>query len=144
MQGRVGFVNAAPNFVQTTDIKELIAAANAAGPLTAIFIDTYDREPSGTPEDTDKSAWEVLARCEELGRAAGALVVLVRRVAHDILLLYADRAIRVSCDEQRVAKVRSGDEFKFKLKQVPIGVDADGRKVTSCVVEHDDVNVLTA
>lgn len=94
----------------------------------------------------------VLSHCKFLHRKTGALVVLIHHSGKDAtrgargwsgLRAAADAEIEVTRNGDfraaTVTKMKDGSDgasHSFKLKVVPLGVDADGEEESSCVVEH--------
>lgn len=139
-------------------IEECIHWARSYGtPLELITIDTFNKATPGANENDGKDMGIVLARCDRIRKATGAHVQLVHHLnaggqkarGHTSLFANVENVImcRIVPDhtdadgrkvrEAVIAKQKDGEDgisFKFVLPQVEIGVDADGEKVTSCIV----------
>jgi hypothetical protein len=143
----------APNFLEKTDIKDLIAAAQALGAVNTIVVDTLAQVTAGGNENSGEDMGRALAHCKALGRATGAMVLLVAHSGKDSARgLRGWSGIKGALDVEilveRSDKYRSttitkmkdgegeGEEFAFSLHSVTVGQDEDGDDVTSCVVQH--------
>lgn len=100
---------------------------------------------------------EIIDRCKRLADATGAVVVLVHHSGkdsskgsrgHSSLLGAVDAEFEVSkdgtCHLLRNSKQKDGEDgarWGFALRQVMIGMDADGDEVTSCVVIEAEIPV---
>lgn len=126
-------------------------------PLELITIDTFNKATPGANENDGKDMGMVLARCDRIRRATGAHVMLVHHLnaggskarGHTSLFANVENVIlcRMVPDhtdangrkvrEAVIAKQKEGEDgvsFRFVLPQVEIGTDADGDKITSCIV----------
>jgi len=141
----------APNLMQPNDVKALLEAFKPHGRPRVIVIDTVATTTPG--EDENSSAMgKALAHCRALHRATGATVVLIHHSGKDAtkgargwsgLRAAVDCEIEITRrgDERlaRITKQKDGQDggvYPFKLIVVPIGEDADGEAIDSCVVEH--------
>ena len=120
----------------------------------SVVIDTLSATTPGGNENSGEDMGRVLSHCKLLHRKTGALVVLIHHSGKDAtkgargwsgLRAAADAEIEVTRNgDFRAATVTklkdAGDfeQFSFKLNVVPLGNDADGEPVSSCVVEHID------
>ena len=144
----------APNLLEQTDAAALYGAIVKWGKPDVIVIDTLSATTPGGNENSGEDMGRVLSHCKLLHRKTGALVVLIHHSGKDAtkgargwsgLRAAADAEIEVTRNgDFRAATVTklkdAGDfeQFSFKLNVVPLGVDADGEPVSSCVVEHLD------
>ncbi len=144
----------APNLLEQTDAAALYGAIIKWGKPDVIVIDTLSATTPGGNENSGEDMGRVLSHCKLLHRKTGALVVLIHHSGKDAtkgargwsgLRAAADAEIEVTRNgDFRAATVTklkdAGDfeQFSFKLNVVPLGVDADGEPVSSCVVEHID------
>jgi hypothetical protein len=144
----------APNLLEATDAAALYGAIIKWGKPDVIVIDTLSATTPGGNENSGEDMGRVLSHCKLLHRKTGALVVLIHHSGKDAtkgargwsgLRAAADAEIEVTRNgDFRAATVTklkdAGDfeQFSFKLNVVPLGVDADGEPVSSCVVEHID------
>ena len=119
-----------------------------------IILDTMASVSPGSNENSAEDVGKLLAHCKFLHRKTGALVVLISHSGKDAskgmrgwsgTKAAADAEIEVTRNgDFRAATVTklkdAGDfeQFSFKLNVVPLGNDADGEPVSSCVVEHID------
>lgn len=126
-------------------------------PLELIVIDTFNKATPGANENDGKDMGVVLARCDKIRKATGAHVMLVHHLnaggnkarGHTSLFANVENVLlcRIVPDhsdadnrkvrEAVVSKQKDGEDgtsFKFVLPQVEIGTDADGDKITSCIV----------
>lgn len=148
----VRFVTDAPNLMDKADIRELLISLLSYGKLDFVVIDTYARAMVGANENDAKDVTQAVAHCDAIHRKTGAMVLLVHHSGKDpnsgargssVLRAAADVEIEVVRTSQyraaTVTKMKDGDdgqEFQFKLAEVPVGRDEDGETITSCVVEH--------
>lgn len=148
----LGVIPDAPNLMEKADIKDLVAAIKAFGPVDMVIIDTFAQSFQGN-ENSGEDMSRALAHCKAIHRATGAVIMLVAHSGKDAsrgvrgwsgLRGAADAQIEiVRAGEHRSAiidKQKDGggerDEFAFKLNTVAIGEDEDGETITSCVLEH--------
>lgn len=126
-------------------------------PLELIVIDTFNKATPGANENDGKDMGVVLARCDRIRQATGAHVMLVHHLnaggtkARGHTSLFANVENVILCRyvpdhsdadgrkirEAVIAKQKDGEDgvsFKFVLPQIEIGKDADGDRVTSCIV----------
>lgn len=138
------------DFTNESDVADLAAVLPAGG---VVIIDTLNRAAPGKDENSSKDMGDVLAGMKALQRATGGLVLIVHHTGkdtskgmrgHSSLHAALDGAIEVQrSGEGRVwaaAKVKDGSDdiaVPFKLDVVPLGFDADGEMITSCVVNPD-------
>lgn len=151
----LGVIPDAPNLLEKADVKDLMAAVKAFGPVDIIVLDTFAQVMPGGNENSGEDVGRALAHCRALHRATGALVVLVHHAGKDSskgargwsgLRAAADVEIEIERSDAaraaRVTKLKDGEdgaEFGFRLSGVEIGTDEDGEAITSCVVAHGDV-----
>jgi hypothetical protein len=144
----------APNLLEQTDAAALYGAILKWGKPDVIVIDTLSATTPGGNENSGEDMGRVLSHCKLLHRKTGALVVLIHHSGKDAtkgargwsgLRAAADAEIEVTRNgDFRAATITklkdAGDfeQFSFKLNVVPLGNDADGEPVSSCVVEHID------
>lgn len=148
----IGVIPDAPNLMEKADIKDLVAALKAFGPLDLVVIDTFAQSFQGN-ENSGEDMSRALGHCKAIHRATGALIVLVAHSGKD-----ASRGVRGwsglrGAADAQIEIVRAGDtrsaiidkqkdgggerdEFAFRLNTVEIGEDQDGDTLTSCVLEH--------
>jgi hypothetical protein len=151
----LGVIADAPNLLEKTDVKDLLAALHTFGKVDMIIIDTLAQTMPGGNENSGDDMGRVLAHCKAIHKHTGALVTLVHHSGKDAsrgargwsgLRGAADAQIEiVRAGDDRAAIVDKqkdgageGDEFGFKLNIVTIGEDEDGEAVTSCTLEHTD------
>ena len=141
----------APNIMEKADALALAKAVHAGGDPAIIVVDTLAQTTPGANENSGEDMGRALAHCRGLHRATGALVILIHHSGKDStkgargwsgLQGAADTIIELMrSDDDRVATVTKqkdgtdGAEFGFRLTPVPIGFDADGDEITSCLVE---------
>lgn len=141
----------APNFMERSHIADVIAGLNAVGPVKVVVVDTLAQVMPGGNENSGEDLGKVVGHCKAIRSATGAVVVLIHHSGKNAgkgargwsgLRAAADAEIEiVRIDNDRVATVtkmkdgEDGQEFGFRLLQVPVGQDDEGEVVTSCVVE---------
>ena len=136
------------------DVPELAKAVIAGGAGGLVILDTLNRACTGADENSSVDMGNLIAAAKQLQTLTGGLVLLVHHTGKDTTKglrghssLYAalDGAIEVTATDTRkawsVAKCKddvTGDAHPFKLEIVPVGIDADGDEITSCVAVPDD------
>ena len=146
----LSIINAAPNMMDKAQALEIAKAVLAAGGASVVVIDTFAQVMPGGNENSGEDVGKVLAHCQGIHRATGALVLLVHHSGkdeakgargHSSLKGNADAELEVfRVDNERVLSVskqkdgEDGKEYGFRLAQIGIGCDKDGDEVTSCIV----------
>jgi AAA domain len=133
-----------------------IEALNAIFPVKigVVVIDTLARCFGGGDESATKDMNAFVMRCGTIVNETGATVIVVHHFGKDesrgmrgsiALKAAADTVIEVTgLDGVRTARVEkqkdgtAGDSFTFTLQPVDLEPDADGERVTSCVVVPSD------
>ncbi len=125
-------------------------------PIGAIFIDTFATATPGANENDGGEVSKILARASRIAAECDTIVVIVHHMNADGKKLRGHTSIRANVDnvllvskldikdangrwQRKVELVKNkegedGFSWHFVLKQVEFGVDADGDKITSCVV----------
>lgn len=150
----IGVIPDAPNLLERTDVKDLVVAIKAFGPVEVIVVDTFAQVMPGANENSGEDVGRALAHCRAIHKATGALVILVHHSGKDAsrgargwsgLRAAADVEIEISrADDKRCASVtklkdgEDGAEFGFTLSTVTIGEDEEGDAITSCVVAQGE------
>jgi len=149
----------APNILKTDDVRELIVAAQKLGKLDVLFIDTLAAVTPGMDENAAKDVGRALEHCKALRKHTGAQVILIAHVGKDqgkgirgwsgiggaagsIIEVRRDQYGRKAVID-KAKDAEDGAELPFSLKVVTIGENA-GKPITSCVVEHLDVERVQA
>ena len=148
-------IPANPNFLQASDIKDLIAGVIAFNP-DIIIVDTWAQVTAGGNENSGEDMGKALANCRKLKDKTGATVLLIHHSGKDAdrgargwsgLKGAADAEMEVArSNDDRVLSVTKlkdgieGLEFGFKLNVVTLGLDSDGDELTSCVVLASDTS----
>jgi RecA-family ATPase len=136
-------------------VKDLIDEINAHAatfdvPLRLVVIDTLAKATAGADEISGKDMGMVLDNVDAIQSQTGAHVMLVHHLnaggskvrGHSSIYANVDQVLLVERDEQ--TKIRTvvldkqkddedGQRFQFDLPQVVIGIDEEGRQITSCV-----------
>jgi hypothetical protein len=146
----------APNLREPKDAAALAYSITAwvkkQGQVDVVVIDTLSATTPGGNENSGEDMGLVLSHCKLIHRETGALVVLIHHSGKDTsrgargwsgLRAAADAEIEIIRNgDYRTANVTKmkdgtdGESFSFKLKVIPLGVDADGEPQSSCVIEH--------
>ena len=126
-------------------------------PLELIVIDTFNKATPGANENDGKDMGMVLARCDKIRAATGAHVMLVHHLnsggtkarGHTSLFANVENVVTVrkvldsrDSDKRQIrewvlSKQKDGEDGvgkKFVLPLVELGFDAEGDKITSCVI----------
>lgn len=145
----------APNLMAENDAKELAKTLRAEGSPKLVIIDTLAQVTPGGDENNSKDMKTAMNHARAIGRATGAMVVVVHHSGKDaskgargwsglkgdvdveleVSRAGDDRTLTVS----KLKEGREGDKYGFKLLDIPLGMDDDGEVYGSCVVEHGPV-----
>lgn len=136
-------------------VKDLIDEINAHAktfevPLRLVVIDTLAKATAGADEISGKDMGMVLDNVDQIQSKTGAHVMLVHHMnadksrvrGHTSIYANVDQVVLVERDE--TTKIRTvtldkqkdeeeGLRFQFELPQLVIGIDDEGRQITSCV-----------
>lgn len=153
----IGIINARPNIMEVDEVREIAKAIKASGGCAVLIMDTLAQVTPGANENSGEDMGRALAHARVLAEVTGAMVVLVHHSGKDQskgsrgwsgMLGAVDVEIAVIRDEDRnyrefrVTKQKDGEDglrHAFKLDVVTLGEDADGDKITSCVVVFTEV-----
>lgn len=146
---------AAPNLLDKKDAGALIDAVATAGPLDIVFVDTLAQVTPGADENSGQDMGRVIAHCGRIQAQTGAMVVLIHHSGKDAAkggrgwsgikaALNVEIEI-IRSDNDRCATVSKmkdgageGDDYGFKLRTIPVGMDDDGEVISSCVLVTPD------
>lgn len=145
-------IPATPNFLQSKDVKDLIAAIKPYKPAV-IIIDTWAQVTAGGDENSGEDMGKALGHCKAMHYATGATPIIIHHSGKDSskgargwsgVHGAADAILDINrSDDDRVMSVvkmkdgSEGKEYGFRLQTVRLGEDEDGDDITSCVVvEH--------
>jgi hypothetical protein len=154
----VGVIPAAPNFMERDDIKDVVTAIRASGGADLVIVDTFAQVTPGANENAGEDMGLALRHAQVLHDALGAMILLVHHSGKDAtrgargwsgIKAAADVEIEVTRHESgqrdlRISKMKDGEDglaWGFGLTVVPLGRDADGDEITSCVVVPADLPV---
>lgn len=145
-------IDDAPDFTKDGDP---MAMAQQIGQADVIFIDTLARITAGGNENAGEDMGPVIARCQALHKATGALIVLIHHSGKTAdkgsrgwsgLRAAADSEIFVektlNGHQATVTKQKDGPDnlsWGFTLPVYTLEVDEDGDEVTSCTYEPSDI-----
>jgi hypothetical protein len=120
--------------------------------VDVIVIDTMSAVSPGGNENSGETVGLLLSHCKLLHQKTGALVILIHHSGKEEsrgargwsgLRAAADAEIEVTRNGDyrtlTVTKLKDGSDnesFSFKLKVIPLGLNADGEEESSCVIEH--------
>ena len=123
-------------------------AALVGMPVGLIVIDTLNRAIPGDDENSAQDTSAFVSQCSKITNATGAAILVVHHCGKDAargmrgssaLFAAADAVIQVDADKQIIIdKCKDGETGtlgSFRLVPKTIGIDDDGDKITSCVVE---------
>ena len=135
-----------------TEVKDLADLAAVVPTGAVVILDTLNRAAPTADENSSRDMGQILEAAKRLQAEIGGLVVLVHHTGkdttkgargHSSLFAAFDAAIEVfKTVEQRswkVAKAKDGQDgfaHDFLLGVVPLGHDADGEPISSCVVQR--------
>lgn len=148
----IGILADAPNFMEVSQVKDVIRAVKTYGDVGLVVVDTFAQVMAGANENAGEDVGKALKHCREIHKRTGAMVILVHHAGKDSskgargwsgLRAASDVEIEVNrADDDRsatVTKLKDGQDgatFGFKLNTVQVDIDEDGDAVTSCVVEY--------
>ena len=150
----IGIIENAPNMLEASHVKLMLAAIAAFGPAVLIIFDTLAQVTPGGDENASATMTMAVNNCRSVAKAAGATCMLVHHSGKDIekgarghssLKAAVDTELCVQRAEEgpaRAVKVTKqkelydGEEFGFELDVIVLGQDADGDDISSCVVRH--------
>jgi hypothetical protein len=149
-------ITAAPNFLESDDIAEVIAELQSVGDVSCVMVDTLAQVTPGANENTSEDMGRALSNVRLIHSATDATVLGVHHAGKDLsrgsrgwsgLKAAADAQIEVlryedGSREIHIEKMKDGEDglrWGFKLEVVDLGVDYDGDPVTSCVAIETDL-----
>ena len=153
----IGIITAAPNFLETDEVKEVVASIVGAGGADLLVVDTFAQVTPGANENASEGMGLALSHARGLREATGAMCLLIHHAGKDAskgargwsgIKAACDVEIEISRDEEnntremRLSKSKDGEDglrWGFRLDVVTLGLDADGDEITSCVVSEADV-----
>jgi len=124
--------------------------AKHAQPVALVVIDTLSRAIAGGDENAPTDMGAIVRNFDRIRTATGAHLMVVHHSGkdkargargHSLLRAATDTELEVDNHVITATKQReldAGEPIRFNLKTVEIGRDADGDKVTSCIVELRD------
>jgi hypothetical protein len=139
------------------DTDALIEKIRALREFELIIIDTLSRAMSGGDESSPKDMSAFVKNCDTIKEETGAHVLIIHHSGkdqsksargHSALRAAVDTEIEItnknSVISAEIVKQRDGatnEAFHFELKQIYLGQDEDGDKITSCVLEVAEASV---
>jgi hypothetical protein len=122
--------------------------------VDVIVIDTMASVSPGGNENSAEDVGKLLQHCKFLHKQTGALVVLISHSGKDQTRGMRGWSGAKAAADAEIEVTRNGDyrtltvtklkdladneSFSFKLKVIPLGLNADGEEESSCVIEHVD------
>lgn len=154
----IAVLTGAPSFLEKKDISALAEAMVAYGQIDVLVVDTLAQVTPGANENSSEDMGRAIKHCKLLHEATGATIILIHHSGKDAargargwsgLKGALDCELEVArCDDDRVltiSKIKDGpgegQQYGFKLLDVPLGMDDDGDVYGSCVVEYSEVAV---
>lgn len=151
----IKIMTAAPNFLEKEDIKDVIDAVKAAGPMDLMIVDTFAQVTPGANENAGEDMGLALGNAKLIKETTGATVLLIHHAGKDQskgargwsgIKAAADAEIEVlrhdtGAREVKITKMKDGEDglsWPFALETVLLGTDEDGEPVTSCVISAAD------
>jgi RecA-family ATPase len=124
------------------------------GPFGLVIVDTLARAMGAVDENASRDMAGFLESVETIRRLTGAHIMIIHHTGknegqgargHSSLPAYVDAAIELSQQEggiihaeaKKQRDLKRGQVFAYRLKEVQLGIDSDGDRVTTCVVEPD-------
>ncbi len=138
------------NFADVSDLVASLQKSNFVNGL--IVIDTLNQASPGVDENSVKEISQVLNHLKFIQRETNSLTLIVHHSGKDVnrglrgsssIRAALDTSIEVSSEsytqkEWRIEKSKDsadGQTYKYSLKEINLGQDADQNSITSCVVE---------
>lgn len=137
------------------DTDALIEQIKGLGQFELIIVDTLSRAMAGGDENSPKDMSAFVKNCDALKEETGAHVLIIHHSGkdqskgargHSALRAAVDTEIEITNKSgvvsAEIVKQRDGatnEAFHFELKQIYLGEDEDGDKITSCVLEATEV-----
>ena len=158
----IGIITAAPSFLETAEIEQVVASIVGAGGADLLIVDTFAQVTPGANENAGEDMGLALSHARGLREATGAMCLLIHHAGKDAskgargwsgIKAACDVEIEISRDEEsnaremRLSKAKDGEDglrWGFKLDVVTLGLDADGDAITSCVVLETDLQATSA
>lgn len=154
----IAVLTGAPSFLEKKDVSALAEAMVSYGQIDVLVVDTLAQVTPGANENSSEDMGRAIKHCKLLHEATGATIILIHHSGKDAargargwsgLKGALDCELEVArCDDDRVltiSKIKDGpgegQQYGFKLLDVPLGMDEDGDVYGSCVVEYSDVAV---
>lgn len=147
----LGVIDDAPDLTKLEDVRDLVTSIKAFGNASVIVVDTLAQTTPGANENTGEDMGKALGHCRTLHKATGAMVLLVHHSGKDAtkgargwsgIQAAMDVEIEVTRNgDDRAAtitKMKDGDDrraYGFRLTVVPVEQRADGKMITSCLLE---------
>lgn len=156
----IGMITATPNFLDSDDITDVMAAIHAVGPVGVVIVDTLAQVTPGANENSSEDMGKALSNAKLIRKATGATTLLVHHAGKDTskgargwsgLRAASDAEIEVirheNSREIRLSKQKDGDDDRswgFTLARVPVSMTPEGEEVTSCVAIEAELPRQTA
>jgi energy-coupling factor transporter ATP-binding protein EcfA2 len=145
----------APNLLEKADALAVARQIIATGGADVVIVDTLSAVTPGGDENSGEDMGLAIDHCKGIHRATGAVVILIHHSGKDPSKGTRGSTKLPAAADMVLAVTRSGDtrtlvmdknkdgpddaKLAFKLLVVPLGEDAKGKPITSCVVEHLEV-----
>lgn len=143
------------NLLSASDMDDLIEtlqdiSAEAGMPVRLVAFDTLSRSIPGGDENSAQDMTRVIQCADRIRDELKATTVFVHHSGkdatkgargHSALFAAADVVISVADNVATIEKSRdgvSGQTYGFHLRVMDLGVDSDGDKITSCIIEATD------
>jgi hypothetical protein len=143
------------NLLNSIEVKALLhelraIAAEVGFPVALVIFDTLSRSIPGGDENRSEDMTRVIAAADAIRDELAATTLIVHHSGkdstrgargHSSLFAAADTVIAVVERVATIERVRdgtAGELFAFDLEVVDLGTDADGDRVTTCVVRPID------
>lgn len=147
-----------PNFLEKSDVKDLVVALRALGPVDFVIVDTLAQVTPGANENAGEDMGRAIKHCQSIHKALNAMVILIAHPGKDASkgirgwsgikgALDVEILIQRSGDNRQasITKQKDGDgeglKFAFKLDPVTLDFDDDGDPITSCVLKESATEI---
>lgn len=147
----LGFINVPPDLFKEGDVTELAKSLMFVR-AELLVIDTFAQVTPGANENSSEDMGSALSNIRTITEVTGATALIVHHAGKDPtrgargwsgIKAAADAELEVSRTDARgllkITKMKDGDDglaWGFCLNIIDLGVDVDGDRETSCVVEY--------
>ena len=143
-----------PSLLDKKDVAELVKTIKARGGCALVIVDTLAQATAGGDENSGKDMSPAIEHCQKIKKDTGAMVLLVHHTGKDEArgsrgwsgwkgALDCELEIKRDGDVRNLRNTKNKDgedgaEWGLTLVKVPLGVNAKGREIFSCIAEFGE------